>query len=222
VGRLAAVVTDLSLARDRVLVGIDGPDAAGKTTLADRLAHVLAVPTLRVSIDGFHQPRERRYRRGDLSAEGYYHDSFDYPALLGDCLRPFHHGAARVQTARYDHRADTDHVQARPVPTRAVLVFDGVFLLREQVWDLWTLSVYLRVSPQESLRRARVRDLELFGSREEVERRYLERYLPGQALYRSQADPEATAHIVLDHNHPDAPAIERWVVPVHRQRGGRG
>jgi uridine kinase len=61
------------------LVGVDGPDAAGKTTPADHLADALEVPTLRVSIDGFHQPRELRYQRGELSAEGYYHDSFDYP-----------------------------------------------------------------------------------------------------------------------------------------------
>jgi hypothetical protein len=31
----------------------------------------------RVSIDGFHPPRELRVQRGDLSAEGYYRDSFD-------------------------------------------------------------------------------------------------------------------------------------------------
>jgi uridine kinase len=52
-----------------VLVGVDGRDAAGKTTVVDRLAEALPVPTLRVSIDGFQQPRELRYQRGDLSAE---------------------------------------------------------------------------------------------------------------------------------------------------------
>lgn len=134
VGRLAAAVMELSRIVDRVLVGIDGPDAAGKTTLANRLAEALQVPTLRTSIDGFHQPRELRYQRGHLSAEANYHDSFDYPALLGDCLTPFREGATRVQVARYDYRADTDRpVYVAPVPARAVLIFDGVFLLREQL-----------------------------------------------------------------------------------------
>lgn len=217
-GRIATVVTDLSLTQDRVMVGIDGPDASGKTTLANQLADTLAVPTLRVSIDGFHHPRELRYRRGDLSAEGYYHDSFDYSALLGDCLRPFHDGAARVQTARYDHRADADNsVHASEVAARAVLIFDGVFLLCKQLRDLWTLSVYIRVSPAESLRRARIRDLELFGSHEEIERRYLGRYLPGQELYRNEVDPEVAAQIVVDNERTDAPVIERWEVPVVAQ-----
>jgi uridine kinase len=60
-----------------------------------------------------------------------------------------------------------------------VLAFDGVLLLREQLRSMWTLSVYLRVSPEETLRRAKVRDLDLFGSHDEIERRYRRRYLPG-------------------------------------------
>lgn len=208
VGRLAAVVTDLCRIQERVVVGVDGPDAAGKTTLANQLAEALQVPTLRASIDGFHQPRELRYRRGELSAEGYYRDSFDNAGLLRECLTPFREGAAPVQIARYDYWAEAGHpVHVADIPARAVLIFDGVFLLREQLRDQWTLSVYLRVSPQETLRRARVRDADLFGSHEEIERRYLGRYLPGQALYRSEVDPEAVAHVVVDNERVSAPKV---------------
>jgi uridine kinase len=211
---LAAATGQLSRSRARVLIGIDGPDAAGKTTLADRLAQALPVPVVRASIDGFHLPRELRYRRGDLSGEGYYRDSYDYPALLDGCLRPFRDGATRLTIASYDYRAGAPCPDgAVEVPARAVLVFDGVFLLRDTVRDLWTLSVYLRVSPAETLRRAIVRDLPLFGSVDETERRYGQRYLPGQALYRAEADPEATAHVVVDNEHPAAPTIVRWAVP---------
>jgi uridine kinase len=93
-----------------------------------------------------------------------------------------------------------------------VLVVDGVFLLRPELRELWTLSVYLRVSPEETLRRAHRRDLELFGSSEEIERRYLGRYLPGQALYRERADPEKLANILVDNERSISPRIERWNV----------
>lgn len=219
VGRLAVAVMGLSRAHDRVLVAIDGPDAAGKSTLADRLAEALHAPTLRASIDGFHQPSEVRYRRGDLSAAGYYHDSFDYPALLDECLVPFRDGAARVHTARYDYRAEASRsVATTRVPAQAVLVFDGVFLLREQLRRLWTLAVYLHVSPQETLRRARLRDSELFGSPEEVERRYLQRYLPGQELYRLAADPMSAADVVVDNERVAAPVVRRWTVRADAAR----
>ncbi len=57
------------------------------------------------------------------------------------------------------------------------------------------------------------RDLDLFGSADEIDRRYLGRYLPGQALYRQDADPEAHGHILVDNEHLDDPRIERWGVP---------
>ena len=74
-----------------VRVAIDGPDAAGKTILADELAPQIersGRPVIRASIDGFHRPRAERLARGPESPEGYLHDSFDYPALRADLLDP--------------------------------------------------------------------------------------------------------------------------------------
>lgn len=209
--QLADAVTDLARSRERVLVGIDGPDAAGKTTLADRLAEALDLPTVRASIDGFHLPREQRYQRGEMSPEGYYLDSFDHRALVGDCLVPFRDGAPRIYTARYEYRSGTP-TDADPVevPTRAVLLFDGVFLLREQLRGFWNLSIYVHVSQRETLRRARTRDLPVFGSAPEVDSRYRERYLPGHALYRDEVNPESLADIIVDNEIPDRPRITRW------------
>ena len=142
VGGLVTEVSRLSALHDRVLVGIDGPDSAGKTTLADELSEALDVPTVRVSVDGFVRPREQRYGRGDRSPDGYYVDSFDYLALFELCLPPFLGGSARVSTASYDHSAGAEvTTSAAAVPTKAVLVVDGVFLLRPELRDVWTLSV---------------------------------------------------------------------------------
>ncbi|NMM23931.1 MAG: uridine kinase [Phycicoccus sp.] len=182
--------------------------------LIGHLAGALRAPALRASVDGFLRPPAQRYRRGELSAQGYYRDGFDHPALRQECLLPFLRGASRLRTAAHDHRPEAEEdSDSTAIPVRAVLLIDGVFLLRPELRDLWTLSVYLRVSPEETLRPAHHRDLELFGSAEQVERRYLARYLPGQALYRQQADPEALAHILVDNEHTDAPRIERWAVP---------
>jgi uridine kinase len=201
-------------------MGIDGPDCAGKTTVADNLAKALRastpeLPTVRASVDGFSRPGAQRYERGELSAEGYYLDSFDYPALLKECLRPFLDGESALSTTPYDPTSDTGEAidATAAVAARAVLVVDGVFLLRPELCELWTLSVYLQVSPEETLRRAHHRDLRLFGSAQEIERRYVGRYLPGQVLYRQRANPEAIAHIVVDNERTDTPRIERWIVP---------
>lgn len=69
---LSGYVTD-SVLDHPVRVAIDGPDAAGKTMLADAGRQIV-----RASIDGFHRPRAERYRQGPLSPAGYYEDSLDH------------------------------------------------------------------------------------------------------------------------------------------------
>jgi uridine kinase len=197
-------------AGSRVLVGVDGPDAAGKTILADALAERLPGSVLRASIDGFHQPQEHRLRRGALSPEGYYHDSFDYGALSRLLLEPFRSGEREVVVRAFDVRCETE-VPAEPalVEDCAVLVFDGVFLLRPELCALWHMSIYLHVAEDVTLARARQRDLDLFGSEADIELGYRERYLPGQALYRDEADPAAAADVVIDNTEPAAPVVLR-------------
>src|SRR5215213_2063869 len=100
-------------------VAIDGPPAAGKTTLADELAVVLRAQgreVIRASIEGFLLPRSQRYRRGEDSAEGCYHDSFDFDALHRALLDPLGPGGdRRFQQAVYDKGTDT--ALSQPVTT---------------------------------------------------------------------------------------------------------
>lgn len=193
-------------------MAIDGPDAAGKTTLADELEVAVAArgrEAIRASVDGFHRPRAERYRLGADSARGYYEDSFDHGGLrrvLLDRLGPG--GDRQYRCGVFDFRADT--VLETPVLSaaeNAVLLFDGVFLLRPELRDAWELAIFVCVDPAESVRRARGRDLELFGSAEEVERRYRTRYLPGQQLYLDEADPLSRADFVVANDDPAAPKL---------------
>jgi uridine kinase len=88
--RLAEGVGSVTIAHP-TRVAIDGPPAAGKTTLADELAVVLCAESrevIRASIEGSLFPRSQRDRRSEHSAEGYYHDSCDDDALHRVLLDP--------------------------------------------------------------------------------------------------------------------------------------
>jgi uridine kinase len=164
---------------------------------------------IRASIDGFHRPRSERYRLGPDSPEGYYRDSFDDEALRRELLDPLGPGGHRLyRTAVFDFGTDAPvEAHRRRAAEDAVLLFDGVFLLRPELRDCWELRIFVRVRPEESLRRAIVRDRELLGSAEEVERRYRTRYLPGQQLYLADADPLDHADAVVDNDDPRQPRL---------------
>src|SRR5215216_281960 len=121
-----------------IRVAIDGPDAAGKTTLAQELIAPLQAcgrQVIRASIDGFHNPARIRHKRGATSPEGYYHDSFNYQALTESLLAPLGpSGSRQYLSAVFDYRADSDvQVPVRVAEANAVLLFDGVFLLRSEL-----------------------------------------------------------------------------------------
>jgi uridine kinase len=193
-----------------VRVAIDGVAASGKTTMGDELAVVLRQRgrhVIRACVDDFHLPRDEQYWRDLYTAQACYRDTFDYPALTGLLLDPLGPGGTlKYQTALVDHHAD---IAACPVaaeaPTDSLLVLDGVFLLRPELRDRWELKIHLSVQPSEILRRARIRDLDLFGSIEEVDRRYLSRYLPAQEIYQANDRPFEHADFIVVNDDPARP-----------------
>jgi uridine kinase len=187
-----------------LLVAIDGVDGAGKTVFADELAAVLkgaGVEVVRASVDGFHHPARRRYRRGRTSPEGFFLDSYDYDALtrlLLDPLRPG--GSRRIVRAVHDVASDeTIHAPAEVVGEDAVLVLDGIFLHRPELRGYWDLSVFLEVPFEVSIARGAARD----GGDPDPDADVNHRYVEGQRLYLARCAPQEHATHVVDNTDLD-------------------
>lgn len=214
--QVASVI--VSVRRDRpTRVAIDGFDAAGKTTLADQLAPLVAASgreAIRVSLDDFHRPRRVRYRQGANSASGYYDDAFDWAQLRASVLDPLGPEGDRVyRRAAFDLAADRPVAAAPEVAEPdAVLLVDGVFLQRRELDGCWDLAIWVDVSLGESIRRGVERDRALHGSAAEARARYETRYAPGQRLYVADVDPAARADVVFDNTDLSAPVVH---VRVH-------
>jgi len=200
--------TIVSLQRPHPLrVAIDGIDASGKTTLADQLTPLIVQrgrPVIRASIDGFHRPRSERYQQGPDSPTGYYEDSFDYAALQSALLHPLGpQGSRCYRSAIFDVRNDVPlETKEEEAPPNAVLLFDGVFLLRPELNALWNYRIFVHVEFEVALQRAIVRDQTFFGSPEVVQARYLQRYFPGQRLYFQAVNPQKRADVIVENNDP--------------------
>jgi uridine kinase len=183
---------------------------AGKTTLAAEVAAVVdgaGRPVVAVAYDDFHHPRERRYRLGRMSAEGYLDDAFDPGALRRLVLDPVAAGAAAVTPGAYDLAADQPH-EATPVevgPGSVVLV-EGSFLLVPELAGCWDLTVLVVADPQRVLDRGVLRDADL-GTPEQVREMYLRRYLAAESLHQERDDPWSRADVVVDLTDPLAPRL---------------
>lgn len=195
-----------------VRVAIDGIDNAGKTYMSQELAYILAAsgrPIIQASLDAFHLPKSVRYRLGPDSPEGYYLHSFNYKDLRACLLVPLGPtGNLCYQLEIYDYRKDhpVQH-ESRQAETNAILLFDGVFLLRPEIINDWDFSIFLKVSFEEALRRAIERDWSELGSKEAIISRYEKRYFAGQRIYLERDNPEFSADVVIDNTVLDYPIL---------------
>ena len=166
---------------------------------------------IRSSIESFLLPRAQRYRRGEYSAEGCYHDSFDFDALHRVLLDPLGPGGdRRFQQAVYDR--DTDTALSPPVTTAAA---DARAALRRRVppapgTDRPVGPAHLRVRRVRGDPGSRPRSVtwRSLGSATEVERRFRNRYLPSQQHYFDTVRPTDLADIVVHNDEPERPAWE--------------
>ncbi|WP_430781525.1 uridine kinase [Actinoplanes sp. G11-F43] len=211
---------------DCLRVAVDGPDGSGKTVFADELADAVGAlgrPVVRVSIDDFHHVRAVRYRQGRESPMGFWQDSYDYQRFRGDVLEPFAPGGTRRYRA-VAHDVDTDAVLDPPVRTAApgsVLIVDGLFLHRDEIGDVWDLSVFLDVPFDVTAKRMAGRD----GTDPDPGHPAMRRYVEAQRIYFTVCAPQQRAGILIDNEDFAAPRIvevTRPGVPPGRAVGPAG
>jgi len=193
-------------------VAIDGPTAAGKTVLADELATAFAArgrPTIRASVDGFHNPRRERYSDDLPTAESYYRLSFDYDALRRELLDPLGpDGRRRYRSAVFDLGEDAPViVDQLAAPDDAVLLFDGVMLLRPELEHAWDFSVYVDVDKSVGRERCVARDARRLGGESGARRSYEDRYAPGQDLYVQRCRPTDVCDLIVTNDDPLRPTL---------------
>jgi uridine kinase len=197
------------------LVAIDGRCASGKPAPAGELAAELSfqnpsMQILRPSVDGFHNARERRYRQGEYSPNGYYEDAYDYQSLVECLLRPLSGNAFPVLCRQASLDLTTDLPDTAPpiaVGSHSVLLFEGLFLFRSSINDYWDLRILLDVGENESISRAIARDTDLIGTAEIVRKKYSLRYEPAWRIYVEAESPTSKADWVIDNEDIHNPKV---------------
>ena len=209
-----AVVADVAdsvpeaVGEDCVRVAVDGVDGAGKTVFAAELAAELRArgrEVVQVSVDDWHQVRDRRYARGRTSPEGFLLDSYDYARLRAEVLEPLGPGGSREYRPR-GHDLATDEVLTGPwlqAGARAVLVLDGLFLQRAELDGCFELVIWLDVPFEETAARMALRD----GTSPDPGDPSMQRYVGAQRTYFAERSPWSRADLVVDNTDLAAPFV---------------
>jgi pantothenate kinase len=151
----------------RAILGITGPPAAGKSTLAERLREDLGAAAAYVPLDGFHLAHQLLVENGLVERKGAP-DTFDaagYVALLRRLRDP---AEGVVYAPRFDRDIEDSIANAIPVPPDVPLVItEGNYLLLRsgpwaQVADLLDEVWYIELAEDTRLRRLIGRHME-FG-----------------------------------------------------------
>jgi uridine kinase len=210
VERVAGAI--LALGPGRLRVGIDGLTAAGKTSFGHELAEWISHSgrsVLRASLDDFKQPWRDHELYDRVTGEGYYRNAFNYPSVRQLLLEPFaDNGSGECVLCGIDALSQVDHsaITVRAAPD-SVLIVDGVFAFRPDIFDCWEYRIWLEVDAETSIRRGAQRDQDWAGSDAEAVHR--DRYLPAERIYLAEVDPVRLVDVVIDNTDLARPRLMR-------------
>lgn len=172
----------------RMLVGVDGPGASGKSTLAELIRERLTGAVV-VHVDDFFLPSAVRDSRAGLTGE-----LFDLPRLEREVLVPVSTGAGCAYR-RYDWDSDT-LAEDLAVPAGVPVIVEGVYSLSRRLRAYYSYKIYCRASHDLRLERGVERDGEAMRAV------WTDEWMPQETRYEASEDPVAGTDLVVDSSRP--------------------
>lgn len=174
----------LAETRERVLVGLDGRCASGKTTLAAHLQARFGWGV--VHLDHFFLRPEQRTEARYAEPGG----NFDRERFLEEVLLPLRAGTLT------EYRPFDCHALrlSEPVPVlrTPVTLIEGSYACHPALWESYDLRVFLTVDPAEQFRRVEARE----GTKNA--RLFRDRWIPMEEAYISAFSPETRCDYCLE------------------------
>jgi len=185
-----------------VRVGINGIEGTGKTVFCNNLILFLrknGLDAIHVSIEGYHNTKELRYKQGRNSAKGYYEDGYCEIEFIEKVLK-----SCQSENPKYVeaiHNLETDEIlklQPRNITNKSIIVTDGAYLFKDVYSDFWDLKIYLKTDFLTASIRRINRDLIQLGGLKSTKEKYDNRYHLASKMYNEENNPMEKADVIID------------------------
>jgi uridine kinase len=177
---------------DRLIVGIDGLSRSGKTTLVKNLGNVLKkmdIPYQILHIDDFIVERTKRYNTGHDEWYEYFSLQWDVQWLKENFFEKLP-CSETLLLPFYDHEKDRQVFKEVGLKNAAVVIVEGVFLLREEWRSFFDYIAFLdcprevRFSRESSVTQQNLKKFE-------------QRYWKAEEFYLETVSPKDKANLII-------------------------
>ena len=195
-----------------IRVAINGIEGTGKTVFAIKLSQYLTqnnINSINISIDGFHNNKEYRYRQGRNSYKGYYEDSYNEIEFVNKVLISSQSNSPNYVDAIHDLETD-EYLDLKPknISNKTVLITDGAYLFKPIYLSYWDFKIYIKTDFNTAMLRGIDRDKTLLGTKKEAKEKYIKRYHKASLFYNNECQPESNADLVIDNTDFDNLVIQ--------------
>jgi uridine kinase len=189
------------------LLGVAGGSGSGKTTVAERLAALIAGTDLALlRLDAYYRDRNHLPFE-ERAADNYDHpDAFDWPLLL-DHVRALREGI-QVQVPVYDFATYQRLPERQTVAPARIVVVEGILVLYEpELRELFDLRVFVDTDADVRFIRRLERDVaERERSAESVIEQYLATVRPSHLQFIEPS--KRYADVIVPHGGMNVPALD--------------
>ena len=197
---------DISTLQKPAIIGINGVDTSGKTIFPLELENYFrhrGIHSQVIHLDDFHNPCSVRYT--DTSPEGYIKYAFDL-FKLDALIRELKRGSVIKTVDVLDLDTDTyTNKKSYEVKGNTVIIVEGVLLYSPPLDELFDYRIFVDITFDEEMHRARERDVLKYG--EAFLQRYIDRYIPAQKMYLNEYSPKGKSRLIIDNNDFRKPMI---------------
>ncbi len=196
-------ITEIQKSKNNVVrVAINGIEGTGKTVFCKKLTEYLTenkLNAIQVTIDGYHNFKNIRYKQGRDSAKGYYEDAYNENEFVEKVLKSSQNDSPFYVEKIHDLETDEEIIPKKNKLTKQhIILTDGAYLFKEIYRKHWDLKIYLQTDFKTAKMRGIERDKDLLGGFQSTKEKYEKRYHKASRIYIEENKPTEVADIVID------------------------